>query len=367
MYDSIVNGCGHFTSLGGSRLHPKALEAMAGISNKFIDLNSLLVNAGNRIKDLCNAPPGYTGHVTTGASAGLALAVAACLCRDDLKIAEHLPNTAKCGGRTKIIVDAGSDTRWYQSMQLTGCELVELGAKGKPMTEDELAAAIDGNTAGIVCFAGGAPGILPLDAVVRIARAKGIPVVVDAAARLPPLSNLHYFCDVGVDCCLFSGGKMISGPQSSGFMLGKEAFIAAARVNACPNETAVGRPMKTCKESIVGLVAALEQFVIEAKTFPAGVNQLSSQLASLLKASPLSGTYLDVTVKSGASMGMFDVQPNAHDLVLIDLKNIEYSKMVLSLSFTLHHPIRLGLFSTLYVLFSPDNSPPLCPLLPPNL
>ena len=81
----VINGCGHFTSLGGSRLHPKALEAMAAVSGTFVDINALLARAGERIAALARAPPGYGAHVTTGAAAGLALATAACLCRADPK------------------------------------------------------------------------------------------------------------------------------------------------------------------------------------------------------------------------------------------------------------------------------------------
>ena len=59
----------------------------------------------------------------------------------------------------------------------------------------------------------------------------------------------------GCRCC-FKGGGAIRGPQSSGLVLGKESWVAACRDNAFPNR-AVGRPMKVCKEEIVGLAAAV--------------------------------------------------------------------------------------------------------------
>ena len=350
MVDSVVNCCGHFTSLGGSRLHPKAIKAMYEVSNKFIDLNELLVAAGEKIKALCNIHPSneYDAHVTTGASAGLALSVASCLARDeskengyDIEIIETLPKLymMKYSRNNIILIDGSSDTRWNQSMELTGAKILEIGTVKQPMTEMDLINAIKKYKkmiCGFVYFSGGGKNILSIDKVVQICHnnqyIKNIPVIVDAAARLPPVSNLNIFTNkYNVDCVLFSGGKMLRGPQSSGFMIGKTWLINASRANACPNETTVGRPMKTSKESIVGLVAALEEFLKKDGDYPENVNAITTffieKMNLLLNKSEnkLLNKYIQLNVNTGFEMHMTDIQPNMHQLIFINLNHFKFN------------------------------------------
>jgi L-seryl-tRNA(Ser) seleniumtransferase len=106
------------------------------------------------------------------------------------------------------------------------------------------------------------PGILPLQTLCDIAHAHGVPVLVDAASMLPPRENLFIHLRQGADLVNFSGGKGIRGPQSTGILVGRQELIRAATLNSSPNQS-VGRPAKTSKEEIVGLVKALELFLAE--------------------------------------------------------------------------------------------------------
>src|SRR5918992_374947 len=94
----------------------------------------------------------------------------------------------------------------------------------------------------------------------HVAHAQGVPVIVDAAAELPPPENLRKFSERGADLVVFSGGKGLRGPQASGLILGKRALIEACRLNQNPNSS-VGRPMKVGKEEICGLLKAVELYV----------------------------------------------------------------------------------------------------------
>ncbi|MCH2662586.1 hypothetical protein MK163_19260 [bacterium] len=94
----------------------------------------------------------------------------------------------------------------------------------------------------------------------EIAHGKGVPVMVDAAAEVPPVDNLNAFLRAGGDLVIFSGGKDIAGPNDSGILCGRADLIAAARAQAFPNGP-LGRPLKVSKEQIVGLVFALKRFV----------------------------------------------------------------------------------------------------------
>ena len=103
--------------------------------------------------------------------------------------------------------------------------------------------------------------VLSLNSVVRIARKHGVPVLVDAAAQLPPLSNLWYFTeDCGADLVIFSGGKTFKGPQSSGLILGKAPWIEVVRANGSPFQR-FARAFKVGKEEIAGLTTAVEMYV----------------------------------------------------------------------------------------------------------
>lgn len=76
----------------------------------------------------------------------------------------------------------------------------------------------------------------------------------------PPASNVTKYFEQGADLVIFSGGKQLRGPQSSGLILGSKRLIEACDANCCPNHS-IGRPMKISKETIAGIVKAVELFV----------------------------------------------------------------------------------------------------------
>lgn len=102
---------------------------------------------------------------------------------------------------------------------------------------------------------------LPLEQILAIAHFHGVRVIVDAAARIPPRSNLWHFTNIGVDAVIFSGGKQLGGPQTSGLVLGQNELLRCMALNGSPNEHTVCRPMKCSKEDMVGLVVAVESYL----------------------------------------------------------------------------------------------------------
>lgn len=144
------------------------------------------------------------------------------------------------------------------SVRAAGVTMVEIGSDAGT-TPGDLEAAINERTGLVVYLMSpwAKQGALSLAETCAIAHQHGVPVLVDAAAVLPPAENLTRFIAEGADLVTFSGGKGLRGPQSSGMVLGKKAIIEACRANGSPNHS-LGRPMKVGKEEMLGLLAAVE-------------------------------------------------------------------------------------------------------------
>jgi L-seryl-tRNA(Ser) seleniumtransferase len=158
-----------------------------------------------------------------------------------------------------VIVHRCQRNGYDYAIRQLGVRLVEVGM-ALNTAPWELEAAITPRTACIVYFAGAhfSRGALSLEQVIATARTHGVPVIVDAAAQVPPIANLwHFTRDLGADLVVFSGGKGLRGPQSAGLVLGRQDLIAACKLNGSPNYS-VGRPMKICKEELMGMLAAVE-------------------------------------------------------------------------------------------------------------
>src|SRR5258708_14584691 len=142
-----------------------------------------------------------------------------------------------------------------QAARQTGARLVEIGTHAA-----DLEAALSPRTVCVLYFAGAhyAQGAVALEEVIAMAHERRVPVLVDAAAQIPPLSNLwHFTCELGADAAIFSGGKGLRGPQSSGLVLGRRSIVESCIPNGPPNHS-LGRPMKVGKEEMLGVLAAVE-------------------------------------------------------------------------------------------------------------
>jgi L-seryl-tRNA(Ser) seleniumtransferase len=226
---------------------------VAGASS-FVDLTELQRRVGARIAALTNNEACY---VSSGAAAGMAIAVAACITGIDPARVARLPEFG--AERPEIILHRSQRNGYDHAARQTGATLVEIGWPHGTQAW-ELEAAFTSRTASVLYFAGAhfAGGALPLEQVVAIAHARGVPVLVDAAAQIPPMANLWQFTrDLGVDLAIFSGGKGLRGPQSSGLVLGRPDLVEGCIVNASPNHS-LGRPMKVGKEEMLGILAAVE-------------------------------------------------------------------------------------------------------------
>jgi uncharacterized pyridoxal phosphate-dependent enzyme len=250
----VINAAAALTKLGGSLMPNVVLDAMRDAADSFVDISELHDRVGERIAQLTR---NEAACVSCGAAAGILMSVAACLVGTDPELLTALPGTEGVA-RDEVVYFRGQKNGFLSAVREAGARLVEIGGN-----EAELVAAINARTAAVLWFAG-APFIedsLPLDPIVRIAKARGVPVIVDAADQAPPVSRLwRYTIEQGADLAIFSGGKGLRGPQSSGLIVGRADLIAGCRANAGPLHS-IARPAKVGKEEMIGLLSAVERAI----------------------------------------------------------------------------------------------------------
>ncbi|MCM2453197.1 aminotransferase class V-fold PLP-dependent enzyme [Agrobacterium vitis] len=246
----VINVSGTMTSLGASIVVPEAIAAMTAILPQFVEISDLQRKASAIIARLTGAEAGF---VTASCSAGISLAVAGTITGPDLLAIEKLPdvNTTK----NEVLVQMGHLVSYGatvdQSIRLAGGK-VELVGQATSAHSYHMENAINENTAAAVYVVSHHVvhyGLLHLKEFVEIAHARGVPVIVDAASEY----DLRIFLDQGADIALYSGHKFLGGP-TSGIVAGRKELVR----NAYLQNMGIGRGMKVGKESVFGVMAALE-------------------------------------------------------------------------------------------------------------
>ncbi len=253
----VINAQGHHTILGNTTLPETVRRAMDEAAQSFVDMHELLERVGERVAQLTRNDAAY---VCNGASCGLFLSALAVMTRGDRGAIRRLP--AVDGLPNELIIHRAHRVPPDLPVLLTGARWREVGTAAGTSPE-EILAAIGERTAAIVYMPNEdfQTGTLSLSDTLAVGREAGVPVIVDAAAELPPPDNLWYFTrDLGADLAVFSGGKAMCGPPGSGIILGRQDFVEACRLIGPPHG-GVGRAMKIAKEEVVGLLAALESFL----------------------------------------------------------------------------------------------------------
>ncbi len=251
---SIINASDTYTRIGGSVMSETVLQAMTEASRCFVNIEQLSETVGDRIAKLTN---NESALVSSGCAACIILVSAAAMCGCNIEKAKALPNTDGIQKNEFIVFKPQTEIDalpYWQLIKLSGAEVVPV----EP-TIDDLRVAITNKTAGIWLFAGEMyeEDTPDFKEVIDVARHLGVPTYIDAAAQLPPFSNLWYYTkQLGADGAVFSGGKYIMGPQSSGLFVGKSEISEFCRKISSPN-VGIGRPFKVGKEEYIGFYQAL--------------------------------------------------------------------------------------------------------------
>lgn len=283
---TIINAAGTLTRLSGGPFAPGVIEAMAEADGVSADMFEVQAHASRAIAKATGAEAGL---VTSGAGAGLLLAAAACLARLDVARMNSLPDS---DGPTEVVVSRGHRNGYDHALRAAGARLIEIGmAEGwagagiRDAEPWEYEAAIGPNTAAFFYVASdrARPALAEVAA---IAQRHDLPLIVDAAAELPPAANLNRFISEGADLVVFSGGKVLGGPAGTGLLVGRHQLVMSAAMQMLDVDIAwpdwqppavfidktllrglprqgIGRCCKVGKHEVFGLLAALHHFVGE--------------------------------------------------------------------------------------------------------
>lgn len=254
MYRSIgvrplINARGTYTIITGSETLPDVKRAMDLASRSFVHMDELMDAVGQRLADLTGAE---WGIVSAGCCAAVTNCTAASIAGGNPERMQRLPDLV--GLKNEVVVPAYSHNVYDHAVRMLGTKLVVVRDPA------ELERSFNERTAMVYILAGPQDdGPLGTRVIARVARAKNVPVVVDAAAEILTLKpNVHL--DRGATAVAYSGGKCIRGPQAAGLLLGEKKFLQAAWINSAPHH-AFGRSLKVGKEEIMGMLAAVEMWV----------------------------------------------------------------------------------------------------------
>src|SRR5229473_2236976 len=273
----IINAAGTYTMFTASIMPPPVQAAVARAAKNPVRLRELQLKAGEYLAKRLRCEGAM---VTAGAASALTLGTAACITVTN-KSASHDMPTDMAGLKNEVIVQKTHRYGYDHALRNCGIRYVEV----ETMAEYE--AAFNDRTVMAHFYNAAEHGQISREDWIRVAHKHGVPCFNDAAADVPPISNLWNYTQMGFDLVTFSGGKGLRGPQCTGLLLGRKDLIEAARQNNSPNSNTIGRGLKVAKEEIVGLVAAVDWFLSrDDAVMEAEYRKRAERIAGQLKSIP---------------------------------------------------------------------------------
>ena len=274
--EPVINCRGTFTIIGGSVERPEVVAAMKAASGYFVQYDELAFGVGRRLALVTGAE---WGMVSAGCAAGLKHVTAACVTGGNPEKLIRIPDLTGFE-KTEVIIPAYSRNAYDHAVRNIGVTIITVN------TAEELENAITSRTALIYLMSGdesvaGQP--LSLEVIAKIAKPKNIPVLVDAAAEILTIPNVHL--KEGATVVAYSGGKAICGPQCAGLLLGSKDLLMSAWQASSPHH-GPGRDNKVGKEEMMGMLAAVEAWVTrdhqaEWKTWLSYLDLISKQVSKI--------------------------------------------------------------------------------------
>jgi L-seryl-tRNA(Ser) seleniumtransferase len=285
----LVNARGTFTIISGSLMLPEVRAAMDAAARHYVHLDELAEAIGARLATLTGAE---WGLVTSGCSAALTHATSACIAGGNPDLHVRIPNLAGFA-KDEVIIPRHSRNVYDAAVRSVGARVIDVS------TVAELDAAIGPRTAMIYILAGNGAdqSVLNTKAIAQVANPRGVPILVDAAAEILTVPNVHL--QNGATLVAYSGGKCLRGPQTAGLLLGRKELVRAAWVHSAPHH-GPGRAMKVGKEEAIGMLTAVEMWMkrdhdAEWKQWVAWLDHISRRVTAV------AGVTTTVTQPNGLS------------------------------------------------------------------
>lgn len=260
--DTVINAAGTYTVVGGSVMSEETLKDLSDAARDHVEIPELQKAVQNKIAEMTN---NEAAVVCNGAATGLYLCAISAVALKTGKKSRFL--THEDLAAHEVVSFHAQHIPYDFAVRQSGVRETRIGYPNieGSVAVDDLEAAMKPNTAAIYYFISSpyglqTPGVLPLEDVIAVGEKYSVPVIVDAAAQLPPVDNLWNFTSMGASAAIFSGGKYLRGPQSSGLIVGKNSFLDTVKETNFPNY-GYGRMLKTGREEIVGLYSAIKQYV----------------------------------------------------------------------------------------------------------
>ena len=248
--EPVINCRGTFTIIGASVELPEVRAAMDAAARYYVQLDELADAVGRRLAELTQAE---WGMVSSGCAAGLKHVAAACVAGGNPEKLLRIPDLSGLD-KTEVVVPRSSRSAYDHAIRNIGVKMIMVD------TAEEFERALSPRTAMIYLSAGGSTvsGPLSLENVARMAKPRNIPILVDAAAEVLTIPNVHLAR--GATVVAYSGGKAICGPQCAGLLLGSKNILMSAWQASSPHH-GPGRDNKVGREETLGMVAAVEAWV----------------------------------------------------------------------------------------------------------
>jgi uncharacterized pyridoxal phosphate-dependent enzyme len=248
--EPVINCRGTFTIIGASVELPEVRAAMDAAARHYVQLDELADAVGRRLAELTGAE---WGMVSSGCAAGLKHVTAACVAGGNPEKLLRIPDLTGME-KTEVVIPRSSRNVYDHAVRNIGVKVIAVS------TVEELEKALSSRTAMIYMTAGGpaTSGPLSLEVVAKVAKPREIPILVDAAAEILTIPNVHL--QRGATVVAYSGGKAICGPQCAGLLLGRKDILMSAWQASAPHH-GPGRDNKVGREETLGMLAAVEAWV----------------------------------------------------------------------------------------------------------
>lgn len=287
----VINASGRMSILGVSAPSDTVMEAMKQGGQQYVEIADLVEKSGKYVANIIGSEDAV---VVNSASSGIALSTAAVVTGGNERMSQRLHQDPI--EKNEILLFKGHNVQYGAPIEtmvaLGGGKVVEIGYANEGRQE-HIKQAVTDRTAAMLyvkshhCVQ---KNMISVEEAWETAQKLGIPLIVDAAAeedlqKYPPISDL----------VIFSGSKAIEGP-TSGIVAGKAHLVEAVKLQL----HYIGRSMKVGKESVFGLLQALEEYMNKKDNS----EQEKQQLQALLELSELPGVKVEI-VQDEAGRAIF--------------------------------------------------------------